>query len=71
MPFADHVMLELDGKNISVASKRLPWAIEVGGKFCTVVAESIDKGERILRSTMNATSPEHVLFFSHHYYLRH
>jgi len=36
--------------------------VEVAGKFCTVVAKFIAKGDHILRITTNVTNPEHVMF---------
>jgi hypothetical protein len=63
MPLNDYITLELDGNIISLSkSKQNPWGVEAGGKFCTVIASSIAKGDHVLRITTNVTTPDHVMF---------
>jgi len=61
MPLLDYATLWLDRKEKLVATGH-PSAVEVAGKFCTVVAKFIAKGDHILRITTNVTNPEHVMF---------
>lgn len=68
-PLLDYVTLELDGNDITRSNeskqrkgKRIPSAVEVGGKFCSVIAKSIPAGDHLLRISTNVTYPDYVMF---------
>ncbi|CAB9512449.1 expressed unknown protein [Seminavis robusta] len=61
MPLLEYVTLELDGTKLDTA-KKLPWAVEVGGPFCKVIAASVAKGSHILRISTAVEDPDHVMF---------
>lgn len=61
MPLVNHISMELDGA-ILTTPKGAPAQTEVGGKFCRIIASSVDAGEHILRMTTSAIYPDHVMF---------
>ena len=61
MPLVNHISMELDGVSLK-SPKDAPAQTEVGGKFCRIIAKSVDAGEHILRMTTTAVYPDHVMF---------
>lgn len=61
MPLVNHVSMELDGRPLPVPNGA-PSQIEVGGKFCRMIAKSVGAGKHILRLTTSAVYPDHVMF---------